>query len=116
MNRRSWLKTAAGLLVAPAVVRAESLMRVRPVVPPELPAWVGGLVGMEPGSALFMSAQIKRAGSDKWEAVTQRIRVAPDGFARLRVPPDSSVRQVYCGIDVGAAPAAVDYLAARVRS
>lgn len=31
MNRRSWLKTAAGILAAPAVVRAESIMRVRPV-------------------------------------------------------------------------------------
>lgn len=34
MNRRSWLRTAAGLLVAPAIVRAESLMRVRPIVVP----------------------------------------------------------------------------------
>jgi len=35
-GRRQWLKTAAGLLVAPAVVRAESLMRVRPfALPPE---------------------------------------------------------------------------------
>ncbi len=29
MNRRTWLRTAAGLLAAPAVVRAESLMRMR---------------------------------------------------------------------------------------
>lgn len=33
MDRRSWLKTAAGLLVAPAIVRAESIMRVRPLGP-----------------------------------------------------------------------------------
>lgn len=32
MNRRSWLRTAAGLLVAPYVVRAESLMPVRRLV------------------------------------------------------------------------------------
>jgi hypothetical protein len=36
MNRRNWLKTAAGLLVAaPMVVRAENIMRVRT----PLPAW-----------------------------------------------------------------------------
>lgn len=35
MNRRAFLRTAAGLLVAaPAIVRAESIMRVRPVAPP----------------------------------------------------------------------------------
>lgn len=34
MNRRSFIRTAAGLLVAaPMVVRAESIMRVRPVEP-----------------------------------------------------------------------------------
>lgn len=32
MNRRRFLATAAGGLVAPAVVRAESVMRVRPVL------------------------------------------------------------------------------------
>ena len=34
MNRRNWLRNAAGLLIAaPMVVRAESLMRVRQVPP-----------------------------------------------------------------------------------
>jgi len=33
VNRRDWIKGAAGLLVAPAIVRAESIMRVRPVTP-----------------------------------------------------------------------------------
>lgn len=36
MNRRSWLKTAAGLLVAPAIVRAESLMPVRRIAAPTI--------------------------------------------------------------------------------
>lgn len=57
MNRRSWLRTAAGILVAPAIVRAESIMRVRPVV--GLPAAVAGLpyattiAGVEGGSSLL---------------------------------------------------------------
>ena len=34
MNRRAWLRTAGGILAAPAVVRAESIMRVVPVGDP----------------------------------------------------------------------------------
>lgn len=34
MNRRNWLRNAAGLLLAPAVVRAESLMPVRRLAVP----------------------------------------------------------------------------------
>ena len=48
MNRRNWLKTTAGLLVAaPFVVRAESIMRVRPVVGPQALRWVGDSIFSE---------------------------------------------------------------------
>lgn len=40
MDRRRFMKLASGLLVAPAVVTAENIMRVKPVVTPEdIPHW-----------------------------------------------------------------------------
>lgn len=46
MNRRSWLKTTAGLLLAPAVVRAESLMPVRQLIVPTYVLEVFGTNGL----------------------------------------------------------------------
>lgn len=41
MNRRSFLRTAAGLLVAPWVVKAENLMPVRPLIwTPDDDGWI----------------------------------------------------------------------------
>ncbi|MFN8758817.1 MAG: hypothetical protein ACK5XA_08415 [Tagaea sp.] len=71
MNRRSWLRTAAGLLVAPAIVRAESLMPVRRIVVPgsdyasaQLPSiWSDDLVDWVlfiPSSGLFYDNRTER--------------------------------------------------------
>lgn len=35
LSRRRFIKMASGLLVAPAIVKAENIMRVKPVVVPE---------------------------------------------------------------------------------
>lgn len=60
MNRRTWLRTAGGILAAPAVVRAESIMRVRPVVDElvSFPWTIGG-----PGVVL---ARVMPTGQVQW--------------------------------------------------
>ena len=61
MNRRNWLKTAAGILVAPAIVRAESIMRVRPIiVPVPKPLMRVSMVTCAPvGTELMFSALVR---------------------------------------------------------
>ncbi len=59
MLRRSFLRTAAGILVAPAIVRTESIMRVRPLAP-------GGLV---PGSLTYLAGE----GGPDFELVGRRL-------------------------------------------
>lgn len=62
MNRRAWLRTAGGILAAPAIVRAESIMRVRPVVPVVWGRAIGGESLLSCNEAERMMLKILAAG------------------------------------------------------
>ncbi len=100
MLRRSFLRTAAGLLVAPAIVRAESLMRVRPLasgglVPGSLTYLVGGGHAAEnfPGVFQVIGERFVEAplGAGGWPSVapvareTVRLSLRASAGAFLRV-------------------------------
>lgn len=62
MNRRNWLRNAAGLLVAaPMVVRAESIMRVRPIAPSGLTILMDYAKAGEDRSAVFVVEANRKA-------------------------------------------------------
>ena len=99
MNRRGFLQTCLALAAAPAIVRADSLMRI---VPRELSLILPGVVEIDPslgaGYGLINSIRISYTNDIKLDAIFVRAETLMDGvthyaYAEVGNSPNTNISE-----------------------